>query len=155
MRAVNHGLPNLNVYALAVDPKDPDTVFAGLGHGGREGAHEIQGVFRTSDGGRSWARIAGLPSHEASHIEFRPGDPRVILVSFGANGCAGCDTKPAGRGVWGTADGGRTWANLSSPAWTARQRAVMDVVFDASGSVLYAGTDDGVFRGRVVERPPA
>src|SRR5919204_6714175 len=74
---------------LAVDPRDPDTVYAGL----REG-----GVQRTSDGGRSWADCA-LP------------EPGVFsLAVSAADGAVYAGTEPSR--LYRSDDGGQSWRAL-------------------------------------------
>src|SRR6266540_3794795 len=71
---------------LAVDPRDPETVYAGL----REG-----GVRRTTDGGRTWADC-GLP------------EPGVFsLAVSAADGAVYAGTEPSR--LYRSDDGGRTW----------------------------------------------
>jgi photosystem II stability/assembly factor-like uncharacterized protein len=86
---------------LAADPRDPDTVYAGL----REG-----GVRRTSDGGQSWVDCA-LP------------EPAVFSMAVsGADGTVYAGTEPSR--LFRSADRGETWRELdallelpSRPTW--------------------------------------
>jgi len=87
---------------LAVDPTDPDTVFAGL----REG-----GVRRTTDGGGTWSDC-GLP------------EPGVFsLAVSAADGAVYAGTEPSR--LFRSDDGGQTWRELeallelpSRPTWS-------------------------------------
>src|ERR671925_1771879 len=74
---------------LAVDPADPDVVYAGL----REG-----GVRRTSDGGRSWVDCA-LPA---------PGVFSVAVSPVDGAGYAGAEP----RALFRSEDGGSSWREL-------------------------------------------
>src|SRR3954451_14091584 len=95
-------LAGTGAQCLAVDPADPDTVYAGL----REG-----GVRRTSDGGRSWDDCA-LP------------EPAVFSLAVGAaNGAVYAGTEPSR--LYRSDDGGRSWRELeallqlaSQPTWS-------------------------------------
>ncbi len=80
------------VYALAQAPSDPHILFAGT----------IQGVFRSSDGGATFAEISPPGSHEIHEIESLAVDP------------ADPDTLYAGTWhlPWKTTDGGKTWHNI-------------------------------------------
>ncbi len=80
------------VYALAQAPSDPHTLFAGT----------LQGVFRSSDGGVTFAEISPPGSHEIHEIESLAVDP------------ADPDTVYAGTWhlPWKTTDGGKTWHNI-------------------------------------------
>jgi photosystem II stability/assembly factor-like uncharacterized protein len=80
------------VHALAQAPSDPQILYAGT----------LEGVFRSSDGGATWAEISPPGSHEIHEIEslaVDPGDPDTVY--------AGTWHLP-----WKTADGGKTWHNI-------------------------------------------
>ena len=67
--AANSGLPeNTKVNAIAIDPSNPETVYAGTSGGG---------VFKTTDGGDSWAAAdSGLPtSLTVNAIAIDPSSP--------------------------------------------------------------------------------
>ncbi len=60
--AVNTGLTNTDVYALAIDPATPSTLYAGT---------VSDGVFKSTNGGAVWSAVnTGLTDHRCS----RPGD---------------------------------------------------------------------------------
>jgi photosystem II stability/assembly factor-like uncharacterized protein len=87
---------------LAVDPSDPDTVYAGL----RE-----QGVRRTNDGGRNWVDCS-LPESGAFSLAVGPVDGAVYA-----------GTEPSR--LFRSDDGGRSWRELeallelpSRPTWS-------------------------------------
>src|SRR6266566_1917521 len=95
-------LPGSGAQCLAVDPKDPDTVYAGL----REG-----GVRRTVDAGRTWFDCA-LP------------EPGVFLLAMSAaDGAVYAGTEPSR--LFRSDDGGESWRELeallelpSRPRWS-------------------------------------
>jgi len=75
---------------LAVDPADPDTVYAGLHEGG---------VRRTHDGGRTW-------------IDCSLPEPAVFSLAVGrADGAVYAGTEPSA--LYRSDDGGETWRELS------------------------------------------
>ncbi len=80
------------VHALAQAASDSRTLYAGT----------LEGVFRTGDGGATWAEISPPGSHEIHEIEslaVDPGDPDTVY--------AGTWHLP-----WKTTDGGKTWHNI-------------------------------------------
>ena len=80
------------VQALAQAPSDPHILFAGT----------LQGVYRSSDSGATWAQISPPGSHEIHEIEslaVDPADPDIVY--------AGTWHLP-----WKTTDGGKTWSNI-------------------------------------------
>src|SRR6266511_5423163 len=95
-------LPGSGAQCLAVDPADPETVYAGL----REG-----GVRRTTDGGRTWADC-GLPEPGVFSLAVSP-----------ANGVVYAGTEPSR--LFRSDDGGESWRELagllkleSRPTWS-------------------------------------
>ncbi len=70
------------------------------------------GVWRSADGGRSWADItAGLPSTFGFPIHVHPTDPQTIwTIPLNGDG-AGRYPPGAAAAVWRSRDGGRTWSD--------------------------------------------
>lgn len=60
---VSEGLPNRTVLSLVIDPAFPSTLYAGV---------ERSGVFRSTNGGSSWAEYSGLFGHDAFSLAFDP-----------------------------------------------------------------------------------
>jgi len=115
----------LSVLSIAVDPSNPNRLFAGFYNGG---------LMTSSDGGQTWAiSAAGLiPEMSVSDIEPDPVHPGLIYL--------GSPTS----GVYYSTDSGETWMTLNDGLGT---RAVVDLALSADGSVLYAATSGGgVFR---------
>jgi photosystem II stability/assembly factor-like uncharacterized protein len=98
--------PVASIGALAVDQAHPDVVWVGTGEGNPRNSVSVgNGVYRTLDGGRTWAHL-GLEGTERIHrIVLHPTNPDVAWVA--ALGPAWGDSPE--RGVYKTIDGGRTW----------------------------------------------
>lgn len=66
---INDGLPSTFGFPLAVHPRDPDTIFVIPLNGDDRGRYMVEGraaVWRSTDGGRTWERLArGLPQQHA------------------------------------------------------------------------------------------
>jgi len=100
--------------AVIVHPKNPDVVLvAALGHA--FGPNEERGVFRTADGGRTWAKVLYKdPDTGAIDVVFDPDNPNVVYASlwqmrrqpwyFSSGG--------PGSGLYKSTDGGLTWTHL-------------------------------------------
>ncbi|MGH8016509.1 MAG: WD40/YVTN/BNR-like repeat-containing protein, partial [Candidatus Zixiibacteriota bacterium] len=67
---------------LIVHPTNPDIVFvAGLGH--PYGPNEERGVFRTTDGGRTWQKVLYINHNTgAIQVEFDPANPQIIFADM-------------------------------------------------------------------------
>ena len=117
--AVNTGLGDLNVRALAVSPAGGGVVLAGTN----------TGIYRTANAGGNWALASGPPAVGIDEIAFDPANPAVAYaVSFE-------------NWIGKSADGGSTWQSLGGPAASQRPQAV--TVDPTNGSVVYVGTIDG------------
>jgi len=104
--------------ALAVDPRDPDRLFAAvLGH--PYGPSEERGIYRSTDGGQNWQRVISKDENTGgSDVEIDPANPDVIYASMWEvregpwedgneyNGSAG--------GLFKSTDGGSTWQQLTN-----------------------------------------
>jgi hypothetical protein len=122
-QASNAGLPAADVNALALDPTDPATLYAGT-----SGA----GVFKTSDAGMTWS-----PANEG--LTARD----VFALTFDASAA----TLYAGTqlGVSASTDGGRSWTDLLTGV-AVRSLAVdplVPAVLYAGGSGVLKSTDAG------------
>ncbi|HEY1378143.1 MAG TPA: hypothetical protein VGF55_15180, partial [Gemmataceae bacterium] len=111
------------VPALIVDPADPDRVFvAVLGH--PYGANAERGIFRSTDGGATWAKVLYKDENTgAAAVTFDPTDARTVyavLWSARQGPWENGDWQGAGSGLYKSADGGTNWkpltAGLPTPA---------------------------------------
>ena len=96
-----------SVGALAVAPSNPDVVYAGTGQVTmRYDVMAGDGMFRSSDAGKTWAAIGLKETRHIGRILVDPEDPNRVLVA--AMGSAFV-TNPE-RGVYLTEDGGKKLA---------------------------------------------
>ncbi len=96
-----------SVGALAVAPSDPNVVYAGMGEAPVRGVTTSHGdgVYRSTDAGRTWTHLGLDATEHVSAIAVDPRDPDVVFVA--AQGSAWKPTPE--RGVYRSADGGATW----------------------------------------------
>jgi len=105
---------NTGATDLAMDPRDPETVYAAMyqrqrAAWGFNGGGTGSGIFRTRDGGATWTRLSGgLPKGEVGRIGLAtsPVDTGVVYAIVEAGGQDG--------GVYRSTDGGNAWERLSS-----------------------------------------
>ena len=106
------------------------------------------GVWRSSDGGRSWDDIGqGLPSTFGFPIRVHPRDPQMIWTLPLNGDSAGRYPPDAAAAVWKSTDGGATWADkragLPQTAcfFTVLRQAMGGDAQDPAG--IYFGTNSG------------
>ena len=99
--------PTAPIGALAVAPSDPDTVYVGAGQ--PEPRYDVAagtGVYKTTDGGRSWRSLGLEKTRHVGRIWVSPTDPaRVLVAALGDFFAPGPE-----RGVFRSLDGGKTWS---------------------------------------------
>ena len=144
---------------ILVDPRNPDVVLvAALGH--PYGPNPQRGVFRSEDGGRTWARtLFKGPDTGAIDMTFKPGDPSVVYAALWQTRRPPWNVYPPssgpGSGLYKSTDGGRSWRALAGhglPAapgriglatTPARPNRVFALIDAPSGGGLYRSDDDG------------
>jgi photosystem II stability/assembly factor-like uncharacterized protein len=137
-----------------VSPGDANTVLvAAQGH--FFGESEARGVYRSTDGGKTWAHTLALgPWTGVVDLASDPKDPKVIFA-------AAWEARQypwqsyftpvtgKGSGVYKSVDGGVTWARLSGEGWPegALGRISLAAADTAAGLRLYAVVDGGKAAG--------
>lgn len=100
---------------VVIDPRDPDRVFiSAIGHA--FGPNPERGVFRTTDGGRSWKKVLFIDdSTGANDIAMDPSNPRILYASmYKFQRTPWSMLAGGGRsGIWKSVDGGDTWTEIS------------------------------------------
>ncbi|MDE2347245.1 MAG: hypothetical protein KGL92_01975 [Gammaproteobacteria bacterium] len=155
---------------ILVDPADADTAYvAALGH--PYGPNPERGVFKTSDGGKTWRKVLyrGVDTGAIS-LAFEPGDSRVIYAALWQTRRPPWNIYPPsngpGSGLYKSVDGGEHWRRISgansgfaanpgrigialSPAAPRRVYAIVD----AAAGGLYRSDDAGAHWRRVSADP--
>jgi photosystem II stability/assembly factor-like uncharacterized protein len=122
---IHSGLETLSVHAFALDPGDPQLLYAGT----------VEAVYGSIDGGQSWQ---SYPLADRALTTFSllvdPADPALLYAGTTA-------------GVYRSTDQGQTWESCGTEDLGATVTA-MAMAFNPSGhQTLYAGTEHhGLFR---------
>ena len=102
--------PVQSIGSLAVDPSDHDVVWVGTGESWviRNGITPGDGVYKSTDAGRTWTHVGLDDTGLIARIIVDPHDSQDVFV------CAmGTGTRSEkSRGVWRTRDGGKTWKHV-------------------------------------------
>ncbi|HET7099567.1 MAG TPA: glycoside hydrolase, partial [Terriglobia bacterium] len=104
--------------ALAVDPHNPDRVFAAvLGH--PYGPNAQRGIFRSTDGGKTWKKVLYVDENTGGDdVEIDPANPNIIYATLWEARQGPSEDHNAyggdGGGIFKSTDGGATWNKLTN-----------------------------------------
>jgi photosystem II stability/assembly factor-like uncharacterized protein len=122
-----------SIGAIAVAPSAPSIIYVGTGEADmRSDISQGIGMFRSDDGGKSWAAIGLSDSQQIGKILVNPRNPNEVLVAalghpYGPN---------AERGVFRTTDGGRHWTKT---LFKDANTGAIDMAFEPGNpNVVYA-----------------
>jgi photosystem II stability/assembly factor-like uncharacterized protein len=118
---------------VTLAPSNPQIVWVGTGDGFcSRSSYAGDGVYKSTDGGQTWTNM-GLPdSHHIPRIVIHPRNPDIVYVA--AMGHLYSENEE--RGVFKTADGGRTWTKV---LYLNAKIGIIDLVLNpADPEVLYA-----------------
>jgi uncharacterized protein (TIGR03437 family) len=137
-------IANIPVSALALEPGNPEVIYAGTGEGfviGSQngvnitGAHRGLGIYKSTDGGANWTRLTATATTDFYYV-----NDLVISTNGPQRIYAATET-----GVWRSLDGGTTWTRTHNPNITGgcldlaiRTDQATDTVFAACGTRVQA-----------------
>jgi len=133
---------------IVIHPKNPDIVYVAAG--GHEWTfNPNRGVYKTTDGGRTWAKILYVNEKTgANDLVMDPGDPETLYATTWQRIRLKWNDPRSfpdhtGSGVWKTTDGGKTWkpTNNGLPAPQYRGRIGIDLC-RTKPNVIYAYVDN-------------
>jgi hypothetical protein len=122
-----------SVTAIAIAPNQSSCVYAGT---------NVGRLYRSNDGGNTapWADVSGtLPGRIITSIAVGTGNGDTVLVSIG-----GLSGAASSQSVYGSSNGGTTWADVSGDLPGVVGNAV--ALDPSSANTWYLATDTGVFR---------
>jgi photosystem II stability/assembly factor-like uncharacterized protein len=98
--------PTLSIGDLALEPGNPDVVWVGTGEANvRNSVSFGRGMYRTTDGGKSWKFMGLGDTRHIARVMVHPTDPQTVFTCAIGH-MSGPNTE---RGVFVTRDGGTTW----------------------------------------------
>jgi photosystem II stability/assembly factor-like uncharacterized protein len=126
-----------NMGDIDVAPSNPDIVWVGTGEScTRNSIGWGDGVYKSTDGGRTFTNMGLADTHHISEVIIHPTDPDIVYVA--AQGHLWGHTGE--RGIYRTTDGGRTWTRLAGGLPADGRTGASDLAVDPSNpDVLYAG----------------
>ncbi len=111
---VSDNFNSISFGAIAIDPNNPEVVYAGTGEAWASYNQFIyygDGLYKTTNGGGSWAKI-GESLNSRTHfadIVVNPNNSNYVYASLAAGNSF--NFIPEKTGVWTSTNGGLTWVN--------------------------------------------
>ena len=107
--AVFTGESTASIGAITLAPSNPNIVWVGTGEPqNRQSSPWGDGVYKSTDGGRTWQHMGLRRTLHISRIRIHPRDPDIVYVAA-VGGLWGPNPE---RGVFKTTDGGETWEHV-------------------------------------------
>ena len=143
-KSVNHGLDWTPIFdeqgaysigVVEIDPNRPDTIWVGTGeNASQRSASYGDGVYKSTDGGKTWRNMGLRGSEKIGRILIHPRDSNIVYVaSQGPLWAPGGD-----RGLFKTTDGGATWKAVLT---VSENTGVADLAMDPRNpDVIYAAS---------------
>jgi photosystem II stability/assembly factor-like uncharacterized protein len=151
-----------SVGAITVAPSDANVIYVGMGEHAPRGVmtHHGDGVYKSTDAGKSWQHMGLEKTQHISRVVIHPQNPDIAYIA--AQGALYSPTEE--RGIYKTTDGGKNWkkvlyindktgcSELSMDANNHRilyatmwehGREPWKVTSGGPGSSVYKSTDDG------------
>jgi photosystem II stability/assembly factor-like uncharacterized protein len=99
-----------SVGAITVSESSPNIIYVGMGEHAVRGVmtHHGDGVYKSTDAGKTWKKIGLDLTQHISRIAVDPKNPDVVFVA--AQGALYSNSKD--RGVYKSTDGGATWTKV-------------------------------------------
>ncbi len=163
--------PSSSIGAVAVAPSDPNTLYVGTGEADiRANMIPGDGVFKTTDAGKTWQSVGLRDAHSISAIVVDPKDPNVVYVASMGHVFA----PDPDRGIFKSTDGGKTWQkilfvdnntgaiclvmdpnhpNLMYASMWQAARMPWGLVSGGPGSGIYKTTDGGAHWSNISRNP--
>jgi len=130
---------------IVIDPRSADKVLVAV-QGPRPGTNADgaeRGVYRTTDGGRTWARVLGDGSAGATDVYLDYDDPQMTFALLG-----GAPGSTGGTGAYESSDAGASWQPIGGNGLGEGARiAALAVSSGTHGRRLYAVAGTGGGRG--------
>ena len=119
--------------AIGISESNPDIVYVGAGESPIRGnVSHGDGVWRTSDAGKTWVSLGLVDTRQISRVRVHPTNPDIVYVGaqghvFGPN---------SERGVYKTTDGGKSWKKV---LYRNDSTGITDLVLDPNNpETIYA-----------------
>ena len=123
---------NMSMGYMAIAPSNPAILYLGTGEPmhARSAAHG-NGVWKSTDAGKTWTKIGLEKSFFIPKVAVDSKNPDIVYVA--AEGKLYDNAMDCERGLYKSADGGKTWTNIFLAAGV-KDRGAADFVLDPGNS---------------------
>lgn len=105
-----------HIIRIVIHPRDPNTLWvAVMGH--LFGPNEERGVFKTTDGGKTWKKTLYVNDQTgASDLVMEPGNPEIFYAGMWRvkRSPYNMESGGEGSGLYKSVDGGETWKPITA-----------------------------------------
>jgi len=136
---------------VIINPRNADIAFvAALGH--PYGPNTERGVFRTTDGGKSWDKVLYKDENTgAVDVAFDPQNPNILYAALWQvrRNAWSLSSGGPGSGIYRSTDGGTTWKHLEEHGLPAGPYGRIGIAVAANSDRVYAiieAKDGGLYR---------
>lgn len=127
---------NAERVALAMDPNNPLTLYAGISNNSTGG---MLGLYKTTDGGQNWLPLSNAPNLCGGQCWY----DFVLAVQPGNSSTVFGGGSGWGNQLYQSLDGGNTWTLV--PPNGAIHPDLHALAFTSDGTTLYIGNDGGMY----------
>lgn len=136
----NMGLPESHdIPRIALDPKSDDVVYVAV-LGRLWGANKERGVYKTSDGGKTWQQVLAIDENTgAIDVGVDPSSPNTLYAAMWARRRSpwGFSNGGSTGGIFKSVDAGKTWKKLTEGLPAETGRIGLDI-YRKNPKILYA-----------------
>lgn len=141
----NMGLTDTHhIGRILVDPRNPDVVYvAAIGHLYTD--NEERGVFKTTDGGTTWANVLGIDDRTGViDLAQDPRNPDTLYAAAWERDRKAWNFLESGpgSGIYKTMDGGTSWKKLDGFPSDQYAGRIGLSIYPANPDIIYASVDN-------------
>jgi photosystem II stability/assembly factor-like uncharacterized protein len=133
-------LRHTHLHGMAIDPRDSNVIF--VGGGGDKLAPKGGGMFKSTDGGKTWSKInRGFTTDvHVSWVVIDPSNSQTVYVAT-QGWVEGWDRIGNGSGIFKSIDGGQTWQKVNNGIMLLEIGSL--AIDPRKPQILFAGDEEG------------